>query len=270
MPRPLLALLLLAAPAAAQTPDPYQPAVEKLAVAAERERAAKGIPALSVALVDDQRLVWAAGFGGADAATVYRAGSVSKLFADMCVMRLVEQGKLDLDAPVSEVPAGLPAGRPGPDDKPITLRLVMGHRAGLVREPPAGHYFDPNHPTLADTVKPASTRCRRPTRRAPGRSTATPASGWSAASWRWSTGKRFEDAVKELVLDPVGMSGQRASSGRPITGQDAGGGHVDRPRPHLPGPDLGVRLPVGGVAVHPGDGPGQVRHRACSAAATRS
>src|ERR1700733_6319350 len=58
------------------------------------EMETKNLPALSIALVDDQRIVWARGFGFADrdrrvpatADTVYRVGSVSKLFTDMAVM----------------------------------------------------------------------------------------------------------------------------------------------------------------------------------------
>ena len=195
----LLALLLLA-----QAPDPYRPAVEKLAAAAERERAAKGIPALSVALIDDQRLVYAGGFGAGDAATVYRAGSVSKLFADVALMRLVEQGKIDLDAPVSQyLPDFQPPLRPG--DKPVTLRLVMGHRAGLVREPPVGHYFDPTHPTLADTVASINTL---PPTYPPGSRQKYSNAGLGVVGRVVEVvhGKRFEDAVKELVLDPVGMA----------------------------------------------------------------
>src|SRR5439155_10273285 len=118
----------------------------------------KRLPALSIALVDDQRIVWARGFGFADpkakkpatAETVYRVGSVSKLFTDIAIMRLVEQGKLDLDAPVTKY---LPDFKPvNPYDKPITLRQLMTHRSGLVRESPVGHYFDPTEPTLAETV----------------------------------------------------------------------------------------------------------------------
>jgi CubicO group peptidase (beta-lactamase class C family)/D-alanyl-D-alanine dipeptidase len=126
-------------------------------VASEVEN--KRLPALSIALVDDQRIVWARGFGFADpksktpatAETVYRVGSVSKLFTDIAVMRLVEQGKLDLDAPVSKY---LPDFKPGnPFDKPINLRQMMAHRSGLVREPPVGNYFDPTNPTLAQMVE---------------------------------------------------------------------------------------------------------------------
>jgi CubicO group peptidase (beta-lactamase class C family)/D-alanyl-D-alanine dipeptidase len=119
----------------------------------------KRLPALSIALVDDQQIVWARGFGFADpkaktpatAETVYRVGSVSKLFTDIAVMRLVEQGKLDLDAPVTNY---LPDFKPeNPFDKPITLRQMMAHRSGLVREPPVGSYFDPTNPTLAQMVE---------------------------------------------------------------------------------------------------------------------
>src|SRR5437764_628098 len=39
-----------------------------------------------------------------------------------------------------------------PFDRPITLRQLMTHRSGLVRESPVGNYFDPTGPSLADTV----------------------------------------------------------------------------------------------------------------------
>ena len=119
----------------------------------------KGIPALSIALVDDQSIVWARGFGFADPAkrvpataeSVYRVGSVSKLFTDLALMQLIEQGKIDLDAPVSTY---LPEFAPkNPFKGTITLRHLMSHRSGLVREPPAGHYFDPSPPSLNDVVK---------------------------------------------------------------------------------------------------------------------
>jgi CubicO group peptidase (beta-lactamase class C family)/D-alanyl-D-alanine dipeptidase len=160
---PLAALLLVAAPAAraADTPPakPYADAVKRLDTFIQHEVDAKGLPALSVALVDDQAVVWARGYGFADphektpatADTVYRVGSVSKLFTDLAVMQLVERGALDLDAPVTRV---LPDFKPAnPFDKQITLRQLMCHRAGLVREPPVGNYFDPDEPSLERTVK---------------------------------------------------------------------------------------------------------------------
>jgi serine beta-lactamase-like protein LACTB len=108
--------------------------------------------------VDDQQIVWSKGFGFADtvkkipatAETVYRVGSVSKLFTDIAVMQLVEQGKLDLDAPVTRY---LPDFKPrNPFGRQITLRQLMSHRSGLVREPPVGNYFETTEPTLEQTI----------------------------------------------------------------------------------------------------------------------
>ena len=159
----LAALLLLPTPAFAQPATPpaekYAAAVAELDKLIDEQVADKRLPALSIALVDDQQIVWAKGFGFQDATktvpatadTVYRVGSVSKLFTDVAVMQLVEQGKLDLDAPVVKY---IPDFKPKvlPEHKPITLRMLMAHRSGLIREPPVGNYFDPSEPTLKKTV----------------------------------------------------------------------------------------------------------------------
>jgi len=162
------ALLLLAASAgfplgaaAQQTPAPrrdYAAVATQLERLIAREMRVQGLPILSIALVDDQEVVWSRGFGVVDSATgriagsttVYRVGSVSKLFTDIAIMQLVEQGKVDLDAPVSRY---IPDFHPhNPWERPITLRQLMSHRAGLVREPPVGNYFDSTSPPLARTI----------------------------------------------------------------------------------------------------------------------
>ncbi len=136
--------------------------LERLRDVIEYEVQQKQLPALSIAIIDDQATIWSAGFGYQDAdkkiqataKTVYRVGSVSKLFTDIGVMRLVEEGKLELDEPVQRyLPnfgvQGIPGGL---DSAAITLRQLMSHRSGLVRETPVGNYFDPTEPTLQATV----------------------------------------------------------------------------------------------------------------------
>jgi len=67
------------------------------------------IPGMSVAIIEDQKLLWAEGFGLADLEnripatpdTVFHLASVTKTFAATLIMQLVEQGKLDLDEPMS-------------------------------------------------------------------------------------------------------------------------------------------------------------------------
>ena len=88
----------------------YEHIVARLQAAIQHEVVAKDLPAFSIVLVDDNRTVWAEGFGFQDTArevpataeTIYRVGSVSKLFTDIAVMQLVEQKHLDLDAPVTK------------------------------------------------------------------------------------------------------------------------------------------------------------------------
>jgi CubicO group peptidase (beta-lactamase class C family)/D-alanyl-D-alanine dipeptidase len=130
-------------------------AIEKFIL---HEMADKEIPAVSIVVVEGDRILWAKGMGWADRdkkipahmGTVYRIGSVSKLFTDMAIMQMVERGRIDLDAPVQKyIPEFRPRNGTG---KAITLRQLMSHRSGLVREPPAGHYFDPTTPTLARTI----------------------------------------------------------------------------------------------------------------------
>ncbi len=160
--RLLCGMICVASSAAAQDSIPakekYADVARALTQLVEHERAQKAIPAISVALVDGQRIVWAQGFGWADSAahvpanasTVYRVGSVSKLFTDIGIMRLVEKGALDLDAPIQRY---LPDFHPrNPFGGAITIRELTSHRAGLTREPPVGNYFDDTAPSLAATV----------------------------------------------------------------------------------------------------------------------
>lgn len=188
----------------------YAEAVERLERFIRHEMRDKGLPALSIALVDDQEVVWAAGFGYQDpqdsipatAETVYRVGSVSKLFTDIAVMRLVEAGELELDAPVRRY---LPDFRPeNPYDEPITLRHLMAHRSGLVREPPVGNYFDPTEPSLAATIASLNeTRLvYRPGERTKYSNAAIATVGHVLERVR---GTPFTTYVRDAVLDPLGM-----------------------------------------------------------------
>jgi len=137
----------------------YAAVVAELERVITREMQDKKLPALSIALVDDQQTVWAKGFGMEDpdkkipatTETVYRVGSVSKLFTDIGIMQLVEAGVLDLEASITKY---LPDFKPNNSfNKAITLRQLMSHRSGLVREPPVGNYFDDTAPSLAQTIQ---------------------------------------------------------------------------------------------------------------------
>lgn len=97
------------------------------------------ITGLSIALVDNQRVLWAKGFGYADKAnkvpatpeTIYRAGSISKLFTATAVMQLAEQGKMDIDKPLQTYLPKFFIKSRFPNAAPITPRNIMTHHSGL-------------------------------------------------------------------------------------------------------------------------------------------
>lgn len=101
--------------------------------------AERDIVGLSIAVVDDQEIVWAEGFGFADKKkgikaspdTIYRAGSITKLFTATAAMQLVEEGLMDIDQPLQVYLPEFRIKSRFPEDDPITPRLLMTHHAGL-------------------------------------------------------------------------------------------------------------------------------------------
>lgn len=189
----------------------YTEIAEALSVMISLETEQKGIPTLSIALVDGGEVVWAEGFGVQDEAgshpasaeTVYRVGSVSKLFTDIAVMQLVERGELDLDARIQNyLPSFAPRNDTGID---ITLRQLMSHRSGLVREPPVGHYFDDTGTSLAATVASLNSTVLvyPPETRTKYSNAAIATVGYMLEV---TQGEPFADYVRRSVLEPLGMT----------------------------------------------------------------
>jgi len=129
----LLALLVLQPKTTAQTED-WRQTVEEGRKSVHSLMTQTGIPALSVAVGVEGKVVWAEGFGQADielrspvtTRTRFRLGSVSKMLTIAAVARLHEQGKLDLDAPIAkQIPSFPDKGQP------ITARQLAGHLGGI-------------------------------------------------------------------------------------------------------------------------------------------
>ncbi|NRD60172.1 beta-lactamase family protein [Corallococcus exiguus] len=97
------------------------------------------LPGLSVAVAHRGQVIWSEGFGYADLEqgipvtplTRFRVGSVSKVLTAAAVARLVEEGSLNLDAPIQKYVPAFPV-KPWP----ITTRQLTGHLAGI------RHYLD--------------------------------------------------------------------------------------------------------------------------------
>ena len=146
LPRLWSALLLCglaAGCAGSQDPDSGKAGVEKRverAVALLEERYDSGGPGVAYAVTWRGETMASGGIGYADLewgvaatdSTVMRIGSLSKSITAIGVLQLVEEGRLDLDAPVSRYAPDLPAHLGG-----VTMRQLLSHRSGI-----AEHAFD--------------------------------------------------------------------------------------------------------------------------------
>ena len=129
-------VFLFATAAAAQTSNATK--VRELEAFVERTMAAQQMPGLSVAIVHGD-FRWARGFGFADlenrvpatAESSYRMGSVSKPMTAIAVLKLADEGKLDLDAEVQRYVPYFPR-----KPHPVTIRQLLSHQGGI------SHYRD--------------------------------------------------------------------------------------------------------------------------------
>ncbi|HKV52034.1 MAG TPA: serine hydrolase domain-containing protein, partial [Gemmatimonadaceae bacterium] len=169
----------------------------------------KDLPAFTIAVIDDQRVVWSKDYGstrGADTveptpATVYRVGAVSQIVTDLAVMQLVEHGALDLDAPIERYVPGLHLDT----GTPVTLRTLMAGRAALDREPPVGGLDDARPPALSVIVRSLSAS---PPLAESGRARDPSDAGITLAGYVLEATQHqpFARYVDGAVLHPLGMS----------------------------------------------------------------
>ena len=112
-----------------------------------------------VAVVKDGQIVTSRGYGYADVdarkpvdpkLTLFRPGSVSKLFTWTAVMQQVEQGKIDLDGDVNKY---LDFQIPARDGKPLTMRQIMQHVGGFEEQGKEIMTYGPNPPKFDDLLK---------------------------------------------------------------------------------------------------------------------
>ena len=111
-----------------------QPANDNAEALLRREMRERRIPGLQVAVLKDGKIVLLKAFGVADIQhsvpagnnTVFPIYSCTKAFTGVAIMQLVEQGKIDLNAPVSRYLDGLP-----PSWEPVTIKQLLTHVSGL-------------------------------------------------------------------------------------------------------------------------------------------
>lgn len=226
------------------------PPPEVASAVIEMMRAARA-PGVSLVVVNPHGVVHSASYGCADiqrgrpvdAATSYLWFSMSKLVTATAAMRLADEGRLDLAAPVGDVVGHLRA----PGDVQPTMRALLTHTAGLANPLPVRWVHAAGVPNRTPDVLLRQVMGRRVLRRPIGGPARYSNVGYLAAGevMAATTGEPFEALVRRLVLDPLRMD--RTDFAHP-TGTEMATGYVALPpyatpalRALLPGDLVGSR-----------------------------
>ncbi len=175
------------------------------------------VPGVSIALVENGEIKWAKGYGMAntdtntkvDANTIFQAGSISKPVAALSALKLVEEGKLDLDTDVNTYLKDwqIPANKFTATEK-VTLRRLLTHTAGMTVHGFPGYEQKDSFPTIIQVLNGQGNTSKIFVDTIPN------------SIWRYSGGgyslmekivedtskKSLEDYMAEKILTPVGMS----------------------------------------------------------------
>jgi D-alanyl-D-alanine carboxypeptidase len=179
-------------------------------IRAEMQR--QRIPGLSLVVLKNGEIVKVAGYGLADTQlkipatpeTVYKICSVSKQFIATGIMLLVQEGRIGVDDPIGKYLEGTP-----PTWKGITIRHLLTHTSGIVREAPG---FDPNN--IQSDAHVIRTAYPLPLRFAPGDKWEYGNVGYFSLAEiiRKVTNRPWTEYLNEKVFRPSGMNTTRPTN----------------------------------------------------------
>lgn len=176
------------------------------------------VPGVSVAVIDNEKIDWARGYGVADIATSqgvevdtrFQAASISKPVSAMAALHFVQEGKLALDEDVNQrlVSWKVPQNEYTKIEK-VTLRRILSHSAGLTVHAVPGYTVGEPVPSLVDILNGKKGTYSEPVvvDYVPGSKMRYSGGGFCVLQQLLidATGKSFPVLMQETVLDKLGM-----------------------------------------------------------------
>lgn len=189
-------------------------------------------PGVSIAVIDEYEVVWARGFGVREwgkpdvvrADTVFQAASISKPIFALAVMRLVEDGRLDLDEDINHYLTSWQVPANGSWQPRITLRQILSHSAGLTVHGFPGYLRSEAVPTIPQVLRgeaPANTSAVL-VNIVPGTQTRYSGGGTTVGQQLLVDvlGMPFPEIMRALVLDPLQMNDSTYEQPLPAAWED--------------------------------------------------
>ncbi len=225
--------------------EPYLNHHETPPVAIDAALARHRVPGCAVAVVADGHLAWSQGYGVAAQGealavasdTIFQACSISKPVAALAALRLVQEGRLDLDRDINAYLRSWRVPANGDWQPRVTLRHLLTHSAGLTACWYPGYRRGTPLPTTVQTL-----RGEPPANTPPVRVTALPGTQYRYSGSHYSalqqllvdlTGQPFASLVRDLVFAPLGMDDSSYETdfparhgGATAVGHDAGGERI--------------------------------------------
>jgi serine beta-lactamase-like protein LACTB len=223
--------------------------ISRAAPLVSRMKAAFAAPGLHVAVAVDGKLVWSRVCGYADVArrrptspaTLFRIGSVSKLFTATALARLVQDGKIELDAEVQRYVPSFPW-----KGSPLRIAHLASHQSGIRHYTGSEALNTRHYRSVSDSLRIFA---RDPLLFPPGSDFSYSSYGFNllGAALEGASGASYADVVRRTVLRPLGIPRTRPDGAR-VSGR-ATFYEVRENRTAVTAPrvDLSDRYPSGGL-----------------------
>jgi len=190
--------------------------LEELQKSIQSELDKNHVPGAGVALISRGDLLWCGGIGQADLAskkpitcdTEFRVGSISKSFVALALLKLQEQGKINLDAHLRDVAPEVPAQNAWDSAHPVRIVNLLEHTAGFDDMEPAEVYNarDPYDFPLLEVFKrfpePQISRWPPDTRM----SYSNPGYGVAGYLIEKISGQPYDQYIRDTFFQPLGMT----------------------------------------------------------------
>lgn len=222
------------------------------------------VPGVSVAVIRNGRIAWARGFGvthangpAVDERTLFQAASISKPVTAMAALKLVEEGKLTLDADINTVLASWKLTTADGAPAAASLRQLLSHTAGTSVSGFPGYAAGKPVPALLqvlDGAAPANTRAVRVD--GPQGSFRYSGGGYSVVQQALAdrSGRPFDALLMDTVLKPLGMTDSSFAQPLPAALQGrAALPHDRRGQPYAGGAYTYPELAAAGLWTTPTD-----------------
>jgi CubicO group peptidase (beta-lactamase class C family) len=230
-------------PAAAASVEPGVDGVIDAARAAiSRTMVEQDIPGVAVALVDGDQALWLEGFGRTrrdggrpiTPDTIFSVQSMSKTFTATAVLIAVQEGRLDLDEPITTYLPEFTVHSAFEDhpERKLTLRILLAHTGGFTHEAPVGNNNELDPGTWEEHVRSISdTWLRFPV--GSGYAYSNLDIDLAAHVLERVYGEPFPALMERMVLGPIGMAHSTFDRARIRSIEDRALGHT-RPWPVMP------------------------------------